>query len=79
MAPFFKNKPYMRALKLMVENPKSCAGGSSLKANGREAKTCLGQVFNYELGCLDDVHVLIYMDARPHLQLKTWPRFSRVS
>jgi hypothetical protein len=51
----------------------------SLKDNGREPKTCLGQVFNYKLSCLDDVHVLIYMEARPHLQLKMWPRFIPVS
>jgi hypothetical protein len=37
------------------------------KANGREPKTCLGQVFKYKFGCFDDVHVLIYVDARPHL------------
>jgi hypothetical protein len=39
----------------------------SAKANGRVPKTCLGQVFNYKLGCFDDMHVLIYVDARPHL------------
>jgi len=39
----------------------------SVKANGREPKICLGWVFNYKLGCFDDVHVLIYVDARPHL------------
>jgi hypothetical protein len=33
------------------------------KDNMREPKTCLGQVFNYKLGCLDDVHVLIYAVA----------------
>jgi len=37
------------------------------KANGREPKTCLGRVFNYKLGCYDDVHLLIYVDARPCL------------
>ncbi len=36
----------------------------SVKANGREPKTCLGQVFNYKLGCFGDVNVLIYVDAR---------------
>jgi hypothetical protein len=29
----------------------------SAKANRREPKTCLGQVFNYKLGCFDDVHL----------------------
>jgi hypothetical protein len=37
------------------------------KANGREPITCLGQIFNYKLGCFDDGHVRIYMDARLHL------------
>ncbi len=35
----------------------------SAKANGREPKTGLGRVFNYMLGCYDDVHVLMYADA----------------
>jgi hypothetical protein len=52
--------------------------GSS-EANGRDTKTCLGQVFNYKLGCFDDVHILIYVDSRPHLWLKTRPRFSPVN
>jgi hypothetical protein len=47
----------------------------SAKANGREPKTGLGRVLNFKLGCLDDVHVVIYADARPHLQLKIRPRF----
>jgi len=28
----------------------------SKKANWREPKTCLGRVFNYKLGCFEDVH-----------------------
>jgi hypothetical protein len=28
----------------------------SAKANGREPKTCLGRVFNYKLGCFEDVY-----------------------
>jgi|CryBogDrversion2_8_1035294.scaffolds.fasta_scaffold219225_1 hypothetical protein len=28
----------------------------SAKANGREPKTCLDRVFNYKLGCFEDVH-----------------------
>jgi hypothetical protein len=31
----------------------------SMKASRREPETCLGRVFNYKLGCFDDVHVLI--------------------
>jgi hypothetical protein len=45
---------------------KTIEAGSE-KANGREPKTCLGRVFNYKLGCFDDMHVLIYVDAHPHL------------
>jgi hypothetical protein len=51
----------------------------SAKVNRREPKTGLGWVFNFKLGCFDDVRVLIYADARPHLQLKTRARFSPVS
>ncbi len=32
-----------------------------------EAKTGLGQVFNFKLGCFDDLHVLFYADACPRL------------
>ena len=39
----------------------------SAKAIGREPKTCLGRVFNYKLGCYDDVHVFMYTDAHPSL------------
>jgi hypothetical protein len=46
-----------------------------VKAKGREPKTCLGRVFNYKLGSYDYVHVLTYVDARPHLWLKTQPWF----
>jgi hypothetical protein len=46
----------------------------SAKANRREPKTYLGRVFNNKLGCFDDVHELIYVDARPDLKLKTRPK-----
>ncbi len=49
------------------------------KAIGREPITCLGRVFNYKLGCFVDMYAFIYMDAHPHLELKTQPRFSPVS
>jgi len=26
------------------------------RKHGREPKTCLGRVFNYKLGCFEDVH-----------------------
>jgi hypothetical protein len=51
----------------------------SIKANGREPKTGFGRVFNSKLGCFDDVRVLVYADACPHLLLKTRSRFSPVS
>ncbi len=51
----------------------------SAKANGREHKASLGRVFNYKLGCYDDVHVIMYTDAHPYLQLKTQSRFHPVS
>jgi len=51
----------------------------SAKTNGREPKTGLGRVFNYKLGCYDDVHVIMYADAHSYLWLKTWPRFRPVS
>jgi hypothetical protein len=55
------------------------AVSGSAKANGREPKTGLDRVFNFKVGCFDDVRVLIYADVHPHLQLKTRPRFSPVS
>jgi len=61
-----------------LKEPRQVHAGST-KANGREPKTGLGQVLNFKLGCFDDVPVLIYVDIRPHLQLKTRPRFSSVS
>ncbi len=45
---------------------KNVSAGSA-KANGREPKTGLGRVFNYKLGCYDDVHVIIYTDAHSYL------------
>jgi hypothetical protein len=42
------------------------ASGSA-KANGREPKTGLGQVFNFKSGCFDDEYLLIYMNACPQL------------
>jgi hypothetical protein len=38
-----------------------------LTPNGREPKTCLGRVFNHKLGCFNDVHEFVYVDAHPHL------------
>ncbi len=36
---------------------------NSAKADGREPKTGLGQVFNYKLGCYDDVHAIMYTET----------------
>ncbi len=41
----------------------------SMKANGREPKPCLGQVFNYRLDCFSDVHVFIYVG---HTHIYSW-------
>ncbi len=49
-------------LSFFIENT-----GQFPKANGREPKTCLGQVFKYKLGGVDDDPELSYVDARPHL------------
>jgi hypothetical protein len=38
----------------------------SAKAKGREPENCLCRVFDYKLGCFDDVHVYINVDA-PHI------------
>ncbi len=37
------------------------------KLTGENLKPVLGRVFNYKLGCYDDVHVNMYMDAHPYL------------
>jgi hypothetical protein len=36
------------------------------KLTGENLKLVLGQVLNCKLDCFDDVHELIYADARPH-------------
>ncbi len=62
---------------LFIKTFSAVAG--SAKANGREPKTGLGRVFNYKLGCYDDVRVLMYAYAHPYLKLKTRPRFCPLS
>jgi hypothetical protein len=37
------------------------------KLTGDNLKTCLGQVFNYKLGCFEDVHLPFFVDACPIL------------
>ncbi len=51
----------------------------SAKANGRERKSCLGRVFNFKLGCFVMCTITWLIQARPSLELKTWPRFPPVS
>ncbi len=34
---------------------------------GKNLKLVLGRVFNNKLGCFNDVHVLVYVEARPQL------------
>ncbi len=52
-------------VKDMLSFVSSIAG--STKAKGREPKTGLGQIFNYKLGCYEDVHVIMYTDAHTHI------------
>ncbi len=59
--------------------PHQNQASGSAKASGREPKTGLGRVFNYKLGCYDDVHVIMYTDVHQYLQLKSRPRFRPVS
>ncbi len=59
---------YLQYKTFHVWNFKTCLlSVGSTKANGREPKTGLGLVFNFIIGCFDDVLVLIYEDACPHL------------
>jgi hypothetical protein len=44
-----------------------CDTTGSAKASGGEPKTGLARVFYFKLGCFDDVPVLFYVNARPHL------------
>jgi len=51
----------------MLQSMMLCNFAGSAKANGREPKTGLGRVFNYKLGCYNDVHVIMYTDVHPYL------------
>ncbi len=59
----------------------ACAvvGSGSAKANGREPKSCLCQVFNFKLGCFVMYATARHIQPRPSLELKTRPRFRPVS
>ncbi len=54
-----------------------CPG--SVISNGREPRSCLCQVFNFRLGSFVSKQCYWITCARPHLELKTWPRFCPVS
>ncbi len=51
----------------------------SMKANGREPKSCLDQVFNFKIGCFVVCTIAWPIQARPSLEFKTRPRFNPVS
>ncbi len=51
----------------------------STKANGREPKSCLGQVFIFKLGCFDMCTIAWPIQVWPSLQWKTRPGFRPVS
>ncbi len=53
-------------------------GSGSVKAIGRDPKSCLGRVFNFKLGCFVTCTIAWPIHARPSLELKTRPRFSLV-
>jgi len=55
--------------------PTTSTSWGSMKANGREPKSCLGQVFNFKLSC----SIAAKNHTQPFLELKTWPRFSPVN
>jgi hypothetical protein len=49
----------------------------SAKANGREPKSYLGRVVNFKLSCFVMYAIAWHIQARPSLELKTWPRFRK--
>jgi hypothetical protein len=59
--------PLNTRLKNAADKHHSLFVPGGVKARGSEPKTGLDRVFNFNLGCFDDVRVLIYEDACPHL------------
>ncbi len=55
----------MTADKMPLAATSRCLFPGSTKANGREPKTCLGRVFNFKLGCFNDVHVFYLCGRTP--------------
>ncbi len=52
-----------------------CQSAGSLKANGREPKSCLGRVFNFKLGHFASKQHKCMAHMQPLLELKTRPSF----
>ncbi len=62
----------------LVHIEKAWAG--SEKDNGREPKSCLGQVFKFKFACFVTYAIIAqHIQACPSLELKTQPRLSPVS
>jgi hypothetical protein len=51
----------------------------SVITNGREARSCLGRVFNSKLGCIATPGSKCMVCMQPLLKLKTWPKARPVS
>jgi hypothetical protein len=60
-------------------SPSTNTTAGSMKANGREPKSCLGQVFNLKLGCFVMCTIAWSIQVQPSLQWKTRHRFCPVS
>jgi thioredoxin reductase len=61
-----------------LANQVSIQSGSAI-TNGRDPRSCLGQVFNCKLGSFIDNTKNVATCNWPLLKLKTWPRFCPVS
>ena len=47
----------------------------STKANGREHKSCLGQVSNFKLGCFSHVCNCVALTSMPRSRVENWAGF----
>jgi len=66
--------PKRSSLQKRVISYKNLYEVGSAKANGREPKSYLNQVFNFKLGCFVMCTIWMAIQACPSLQLKSWPR-----
>jgi hypothetical protein len=62
-----------------LNNSEKWSEPGSTKANGREPKSCLGQVFNFKLDCFVTYAIERHIQAHPSLELNTLPWFRPVS